>query len=148
MAVTINGSGTIDGSGGFGAWTSYTPTLGGTGWAIGNGTAVGKYVQIGKLVNFWAQITLGTTSTAGASGATVSLPVSAGPSNGNGSSACQLVDSSASARYLGSSLWASATTQNPVSIGTGGAVALITTSAPFVWATSDQIIMTGFYEAA
>jgi hypothetical protein len=77
--MRINNAGLITGSGtSLGAWTAYTPTLGGTGWALGNGTATGAYCQIGKVVHFRATITFGSTSTFGASAnPTATLPISA-----------------------------------------------------------------------
>lgn len=59
-----------------GGWTTYTPTLSGTGWAIGNGSATGGWKQIGKTIHFWARVVFGTTSTFGASNRpSVTLPV-------------------------------------------------------------------------
>lgn len=64
-----------------GAWTPYTPTWGtlsGTAPVIGNGTLAGRYQQIGKTVNFYAQITIGTTTVMGSvTSWTLSLPVPA-----------------------------------------------------------------------
>ena len=73
MALTIDGS---DPSGDLGdlldakfttpgAWTSYTPVLSGSTWAVGNGTISGAYTQIGKTVHFTARFVLGSTSTKG-----------------------------------------------------------------------------------
>jgi hypothetical protein len=74
--MRIDNAGLITGTGtSLGAWTAYTPTLGGTGWAIGDGTAYGHYCRVGKIVHFRVLITLGATSTAGAGVATITGPV-------------------------------------------------------------------------
>jgi len=65
--LRLDSNGLITGTGtSLGAWTAYTPTLGGTGWAIGDGTVLGAYCQIGKVVFFRASVTFGSTSTFGA----------------------------------------------------------------------------------
>ena len=56
-----------------GAWTSYTPTMGG-GFTIGNGTQVSKYVQSGKIVFGKIDITTGSTTNIG-NQMTATLPV-------------------------------------------------------------------------
>lgn len=147
--LSVDTNGLITGTGtSLGAWTAYTPTLGGTGWAIGNGTATGKYVQIGKIVHFRAKITLGSTSTAGASAATVSLPLTAAANLTNSMFSSQLLDSSAASRYIAAVDVATTTTVSPMSVGTGGLLAYLTTSAPYTWATSDEISVSGTYEIA
>lgn len=61
-------------SGMFGAWSSWTPTMGGA-YTIGNGTITyAKYIQIGKTVHFRFKTTVGSTTAVGAS-ITMSLPV-------------------------------------------------------------------------
>jgi hypothetical protein len=57
-----------------GAWTGYTPTLGGSGWALGNGTIDGAYRLIGKRLVGRCYLQFGSTSTAGAGGLTFTLP--------------------------------------------------------------------------
>lgn len=151
--MRIDNAGLITGSGtSLGAWTAYTPTLGGTGWAIGNGTATGAYCQIGKLIFFRAEIVFGSTSTFGAS----AEPTITGPGNvkaginGNHHLQVKLLDSSTSAEYLG---WASTTGSSPLTfsisyLGTNSQRATINSTTPFTWATSDRIQVTGFAEAA
>jgi hypothetical protein len=147
--MRIDNAGLITGTGtSLGAWTAYTPTLGGTGWAIGNGTVVGAYCQIGKVVAFYARFILGSTSTAGGSALTISLPVTANGTQMNGGLTVMTTDASAASRYLGSVEWINTTSIGPRSIGTGGVIAGFTTTAPFTWATSDQIEITGTYQAA
>jgi len=47
---------------------SFTPTLGGTGWALGDGTSVGQYTinNDGDSIYVWGRIVFGSTSTYGA----------------------------------------------------------------------------------
>lgn len=134
------------------AWQSYTPTIGGTGWVLNNGTVAGAYCQIGKTVHFVARVTFGSTSTFGAGRPTVSLPVSASTSAANTDFVTNIAfyDSSATARYLGTCDFT--TTYVDLfcwnSAGTYVVSAGVTSSAPMTWATSDQIFVSGTYEAA
>jgi len=147
--MRIDSNGLITGTGtSLGAWTAYTPTLGGTGWAIGDGTAAGVYCQIGKTVIFRIRITLGSTSTAGGSALTITVPVTGNATQANASLNVGLNDVSASEWRLGTNVWTSTTTIQPRSIGTNGVSATLTTSAPFTWASGDQIDVAGVYQAA
>jgi len=149
--MRIDNAGLITGTGtSLGAWTAYTPTLGGTGWAIGNGTVEGRYCQIGKIVHFRAKITFGSTSTAGAGAGTVSLPVAAG---GDGflsmRGLASFFDASATSVLLGDWRGTGTTTAAVVYRASNlGAEAALTTTDPFTWATSDQINISGTYEAS
>ena len=144
--MRINNAGLITGTGtSLGAWTSYTPTLAGTGWAIGNGTTDCSYMQIGKLVCLRVEVTFGSTSTYGAGAPTLTSPV-AGKSG------------KTTVHNTGLYFDASATSQYPVSIqhldGTfylrtlAQPTAAVTSAVPFTWATSDIIRFHGVYEAA
>jgi hypothetical protein len=135
--------------GGVGSWTSYTPTLGGTGWAIGNGTAVGAYIKIGRFVSFRARITSGSTTTYGASNApTISLPITAVtvPTDLN----LRIFDSGTGS-FIGIANLLNSTTLICYAMATGGSYASfaeITSTVPFTWATGDQLIVSGVYESA
>lgn len=62
------------------AYTSFTPSITGTGsgWALGTGSsATGRWVQNGDTVFVDGTITLGTSPTAGANAFAVALPVNA-----------------------------------------------------------------------
>jgi hypothetical protein len=151
--MRIDRNGLITGTGtSLGAWTAYTPTLGGTGWAIGDGTASGAYCQIGKIVAFWAIIDFGSTSTFGASNAPeISLPVTARSGNSNTvlgrSLNVSFRDGSLSDEYRGHCV---STTTNAIVryLSTNGNAELITATAPFTWDASDFIFLSGTYEAA
>ena len=147
--VNVDANGLITGTGtSLGAWTAYTSTLGGTGWAIGDGTASGAYCQIGKTVTFRLGITFGTTSTFGAGALTVSVPVAGSGSNVSGQLKCFYQDTSAGASYAGVTVWVSSTTLQPRAIGTGGVTSTFTTSAPFAWASTDIVYISGTYQAS
>jgi hypothetical protein len=143
----IDSAGLITGAGtSLGAWTAYTPTLGGTGWALGNGTADAKYCQVGKIVIFRIRITFGSTSTFGAGALQVSLPVSTNAAT-LGNFVCQFRDQSTTTQYFGVSRLASATAVQIESIGTNGFQSGVTSSVPFTWENTDVLRIQGTYEA-
>jgi hypothetical protein len=150
--LAIDSNGLITGTGtSLGAWTAYTPTLAGTGWAIGNGTASGYYCQIGKVMFIRVNIVFGNTSTFGAGGITCSLPANAnGSFPAAASGVVRYVDSSASAIYAGHGGISSNTFafQYFNTNGSGQLSAVTSTSAPFTWADTDIIRLTMAYEIA
>lgn len=154
--MRIDTNGLITGSGtSLGAWTEYTPTLGGTGWAIGDGTVNGVYCQIGKVVHFRVQVTFGATSTFGAASALqLTTPVSA---NSPASPANQANTMKALARDVSAGAWytlavrpfnASTTACGLFVSGTNGLNANTTSTAPFTWASGDIVYFSGTYEIA
>jgi hypothetical protein len=147
--MRIDANGLITGTGtSLGAWTAYTPTLGGTGWAIGNGTITGGYCQVGKIVHFRVNVSFGSTSTYGATSTpTLSLPITAAASFRYAFN-LWLSDSSAAAQYLGAP-WQNTTTSVSLrGLGASGIHTTITATAPFTWDTGDSIILNGTYEAS
>lgn len=143
-------SGTQDlSSSNFGAWTAYTPTLGGTGWALGDGTITGAYCQIGKIVFFRATFTFGSTSTAGTASPTFTLPVNAVAGSLRYPVNSRFFDASASTVYVGAAHLGGATTVNVFSTSAAnGATTATNSTTPFAWTTSDVIYINGTYEAA
>ena len=132
-------------------WTSYTPTwsASGTAVAIGNGTQVGGYLNPGKLVIFRAKITMGSTTTYGTGSYRIALPVSMSASD-PGRFMVTLLDSSAGSTFQGLTYNVSGTLA-PIAAdnGTaGGALAGITPTVPFTFASGDTIEVTGMYEGA
>jgi hypothetical protein len=132
-----------------GGSVSYTPTVAGTGWAIGNGTAQGFYAKIGRVVALRIRIQFGSTSTFGASlGVTLSLPFTAATTG------AQTLTGRATDASLGE-FW-----RTQGLIGTGGTVvtpyvrspdtweAVLLSTRPFSWDTSDVIELSGVYQAA
>ncbi len=73
--TSIAGAGTwkeiVDGEG----WTSYTPTVAGTGFAVSGGTISGFYRTMISHVEFMAAWTFGAGDTSGAGPLTISMPV-------------------------------------------------------------------------
>lgn len=137
-----------------GAWTAFTPTLSGTGWAIGNGTITGHYKQIGRHITGKITVTFGSTSTYGSAAMTIGgLPVAADANHGFRGHG---VAYDASAVLFYPVEWivlASASLGVVFCHSVFGTPAHIyhlgcTTSAPFAWATSDSVNLDFEYETA
>lgn len=127
----------------FGAWTSYTPTLGV--FTAGNGTATGAYMQVGKLVVFRAKFVLGSTSAAASGAPTLTLPVTA--TGDIVTLEGQFYDSSGTAWYGAGTIFTSTAVALAVR-GTNDVYANCSTTSPFTWATGDSLRVGGVYEAA
>lgn len=129
-----------------GTWTSFTPTVSGTGWDIGNGTFSAAYTRIGNTVLYRCVATFGSTSTYGAAaGVRLSLPYSS--TGGPGVTTCLLFDSSAAKYYLGSAYSVAADTLVLQTQGTAGILSSVTSAAPFTWDTGDKLFLYGSYQA-
>lgn len=58
-----------------GPWVSFTPTIGGTGWALGNGSLNGYYLLLTpKTVVIYISFTIGSSTTIGSADLTFALP--------------------------------------------------------------------------
>jgi len=137
---TLVGGATTDVSG---AWTSFTSTPGG-GLTIGNGTIVAKYMQIGKTVHFRIHVILGTTSSI-SSNITLTVPVT--PISGADQAASAwVVDISAGA--TGRLSAAGFIPDGSAAMQVWGPTGSFTSTVPFTWASTDEIGVTGTYEAA
>ena len=117
-------------------WSTWTPTL--TNLTQGNGTIISKYLVVGKTVHFRFHFTLGSTSSVGAAAVYFSLPVSA---TAEGAAAAVFNDAGTSNRSAGGRITAT-TCQLVHSTG------WVSTTAPFTWASGDEILVTGTYETA
>lgn len=126
----------------FGAWTSYTPTLGT--WTVGNATVVAAYTQVQKTVLVRGYITFGSTSVFTASQPTLTYPVTPTGYLASASSFLTVMafDTSAGNSYPLSHMHAGSTWQ-PRS-----GSAAVTSTAPFTWATGDSLAWSGTYEAS
>jgi hypothetical protein len=142
---------TVFGLGFSGAWTSWTPTISGTGWSVGNGTLQAFYKQIGKTVVFRIRFVLGSTTGKGTQTLGWSLPVNAITG--------QLYAPFANSIFLdaGSQLIPGfAYSQGPTNIdvfvmnvsSTYPTFNNVTATQPFTWATNDEVLINGTYEAA
>jgi hypothetical protein len=131
-----------------GAWSSYPAEWSSTGTApsVGNGTLIGRWAQIGRTVFVRIQLTLGTTSNAGSGAYRFSLPVT--PQAGSLLTAF-VIDASA-----GSASWAGAARITlPSTTGDNMRIVVLASTTvgstvPFTWTTSDQLFLSGHYEAA
>lgn len=127
-----------------GAWTAYTPTLGGI--TIGNGTVSAYYAVVGKTTHVRVKITAGTTTSFSAVALTVSLPVAA--------SAAGYDQVPMGTAYLLDASIGSASRTPAVAVQSGNAAFFVTPSGtvsntvPWTWTTSDQLNFTATYEAA
>ena len=131
------------------AWTSYTPTWSSTGTApvLGNGTLTGAWVSAGKLTTFSIKLVMGSTTTYGSGNWTLTLPAT--PVNkGRQSANAVYWDNSATAIYGGWLYWSSTSSGSLNYPGTSGLFTQTGAGNPFVFATSDEIVVTGVYEAA
>lgn len=124
-------------------WTSFTPTT--TNITLGNGTLAGVYMQAGKFVQFRIKFTLGSTSAVTGS-PTFTLPVTAF-GNRVVCAGVSMYDSSAasgSAYKLGGAFNSSTTNL----LVRDDSSTVLSSTSPFTWATDDELLITGCYEAA
>lgn len=131
---------------GFGAHSTYTPTI--TGFTLGNGTVAGRYTQVGKWVWFEAQFTFGTTSAAASAAPTCSLPVTAAATAVTSSMAQGVFSDTGVNSYRAIALIASTTTCAAYINGTSGLVTNCSTTTPFTWGNTDVVYWTAIYQAA
>jgi hypothetical protein len=148
----VDANGLITGTGtSLGAWTSWVPAIGGTGWALGDGVSLGTYCQIGKIVVVRGYIAFGSTSTYGAGLPTISLPVTGRTTTAAGAQQFSIVgvDASTGNTYWMLGRWSSATTMSVYAFGGAtGQIGAVTSANPFTWTNSDNLSFQGVYEAA
>jgi hypothetical protein len=144
-------------------WDEYTPTVSGTGTAVNNGTVVGAYRREGTTLHIQIVWTLGTTSTVGAGGVTVSLPSGiTGVTRTNGYQTMPfMINDTGTATYEGKAYVASGGTTLTCAVlqipydPTLGAPAVtyakwvgLTATVPHTWASTDFININGTIEVA
>ena len=128
-------------------WEEYTPAWTGsvTNPAIGNGTIAGRYARLQKIIIAQGIIIVGSTTTFGAGGYRISVPITARadaflPSIGMG------LDASAGyAGYSGGGIWVTNTT---LEFRIGDNITVWAPTVPFTFANADQFRWTAIYEAA
>ncbi len=131
----------------FGAWGSYTPTLGG--FTLGDGTVTGKYLQVQKTVIFRAKFTFGSTSAAASAYPTLTLPVTAASSDEFQGLTAGFRDTSPGVSYLAIATAGGSTSTVRLGIpGSSGQLTAPTTTTPFTWASGDSLFVAGTYECA
>jgi hypothetical protein len=147
-ALDVAGALTVGGVVTLAAPAAYTPAWTNTGTAnsLGNGTITGLWEKVGKRVNFQATLTWGSTTSAGNGNWVISLPATT-VSTVVGDSL--LYDNSATTQYrtLLAFQAASSTTIFPCS-ASSPAVAIAGGATPFTWATSDFLIVSGWFWVA
>lgn len=130
------------------AWSSYAPS-----WtasvnpAIGNGAIVGAYAQFGTTVHFRITITMGSTTTYGTGGWSLSLPVAAVAVEWSFSGTAT---DSGVGNFPMRGLRSGTSTIALVTPATtaGNADRQVTSAAPFTWGNGDVLTIHGTYEAA
>ena len=129
----------------FGPWSSYAPTLAGTGWAIGNGTIAAAYTTIGKTVHMQVIITFGSTSTFGSASPTITLPFSAVGGYGNPRA---VILRQGVGYYQLAPMQSAATYVTIFSLGTAGAFVPMTATVPAAFAATDVLQVYSTYQRA
>ena len=134
------------------AWTTYAPTLSGTGWVKGSGTITGRYAQLGKMVMVEIMYTFSTAGggAAGSAVPTVSLPVNANTTISPNPAQVTILDTSAGTTYIGQGSLSSTGVTANVGVSSGAYTSLtgLAAGVPMVWATGDEIRWSLTYEAA
>jgi hypothetical protein len=135
-------------------WTAYTPVWTGatTNPVIGNGTILGAYSQAGKMVNFWLEVTMGSTTTYGSGGYSITLPAAASESAHRWNFLGEVRDASASVSYELKAAAQSGSSGNLVlkcdPTTAGANLRGVTSAIPITLTTSDVLFVSGTYEAA
>lgn len=129
-------------------WTSYTPTwrVNAGSYSLGDATLTGAYKQIGKVVFVRVRFVPGSTTTFGTGLFSFDSPVEAETRQ---SVSCFASDSDLSDRYGGSAVVIPSTTTegiNRMFVGAGGNSG-VGYQTPFTWASGDELVITGCYEA-
>jgi len=132
------------------AWTSYTPTLRteSSTVTLGNGSSTGAYKVIGKTCFFRAQFVVGSTTSIGANGIVMGLPVAAKSSNFQ-FPAVGLDNNNAWYEYTANGLYIGSTIEFALvakSTGTGPSSQGVTNTYPFSMLVGDYIAVSGSYE--
>lgn len=134
------------------AWTAYTPTWTGSGGnpALGNGSFAGSaYARVNKLIHFRIVLTMGSTTTYGTGGWSLTLPV-APLSVTKQTFVAQLSDTGAADYTAAGRMSATGSKLDMVCPGTsaGGADRTVQSNQPFTWGSTDTLVVVGTYEAA
>lgn len=129
------------------AWTSYTPTLGGSTTNPSGVTASGRYMKIGRIVVCWFYV--GTGASAGSGTYTIGLPVTAVTTAATIGTA-RLFDNSSGNAYVGARVGLANTGQASIQYTAtwGGTLQNVSATTPWTWAAGDLIDGTIIYEAA
>jgi hypothetical protein len=129
-----------------GDWTTWSPTLVGltSGGSIGNATVTARYRRVHDDVDAMCDIIVGSTTSFGTGTTAISLPVAAQATVPSILGPAFLLDTSASARRAGLAIIN--TTSNLLLMMYDGTI--VNPTAPWTWATGDQLRFNIKYEAA
>lgn len=132
------------------AWQTWVPSY--ANFTLSNGTVnYAKYIQIGKTVFFRLKITLGNSSSVSGN-IGIGLPVAFNAEYTQVTDALnatgQLNDATAQ-RWMPRPMWGDTQRMDIYyQSASSGFLSVTSSTAPFTWTTSDQIMITGSYEAA
>lgn len=137
-----------------GAWSAFTPTITGSGFALGNGTLQGNYAIVGKKCAFNIRFVFGSTTSAGTGNYAIALPFTASSfvaQNFTGQAfvsaerviAVGLITNAATTATV--FIPNTRTTVNVVQLNGFG---LYPGSSPVAWTTGSEIRLSGVYETA
>ena len=135
-----------------GTYTAYTPTW--SNLTVGDGTQVSAYCRVNNFVHYHGVLTFGSTTAITSSGAGLSLPITSGSHFATGLvSFGNLLYRDSSGGFLvnGTPTAASSTSLNlraDNATVTYTQPQFINSTAPFTWATGDQILWNLYYQAA
>lgn len=126
-------------------WVAITPTWTAltTNPVLGAGTISGRYMRVGRMITYVGRLLMAADTTYGSGEWRISLPagLSAAQSSLGAGSALLYDNSSTSARTPGVCWLANSTT-----LAFNGSNGALTATAPFAWATSDQLRWAITYE--
>lgn len=128
-------------------WQSWTPT-----WAnftIGAATVTAKYVRVGRTIHFTVEVTFAADTAVASGVSTFTLPVTAANVS-DGFPIGYGLYNDANGNDWFAQVWTrdTKTTGRLVYVSASAVPTDITATAPFTWTTSDQIMVSGTYEAA
>ena len=129
-----------------GGYTSWTPTW--TNLTVGNGTVNAKYTQIGKTVIFNLSLVFGSTTSIASTFPGFSLPINLVKTS---TMANYLYVDNGVQKYFNSAYLDNATTVYLIAGWAGDNYVRetgVSATAPFTWATGDQVYVSGSYEVA
>ncbi|MFD8404673.1 hypothetical protein ACFV1G_08315 [Streptomyces anulatus] len=133
----------------FDAWTPYTPTWSGatTNPAIGNGVLLGRYMKWGRTCQVRIDISMGSTTTYGSGGWSLSLPAAA---HGSGAQLglAHAFQSQRNAGQFNVSPGASVGLVFFPNSGTPANLAWASSSVPLTWASGGRLTVEMTYETA
>ena len=138
-----------------GTYTAFTPTF--TNLTVGNGTSNARFSRVNNVVNYYGYFAFGTTSSLTNTGAQIGLPVTANAIystiNGLPMGNFTFYDASAATWYKGEVMSIGSTTSGLLRVFVASGTFLtnmtnVTTTNPFTWTTSDQLLWNMTYEAA